>query len=231
MARRDTPLRRLKYRLLSRLPGQAGLNYARKLRKLDAPRAEAQMRAALEASAGGICIDLGANMGVHSRTMAARAGKVYAFEPDPWTAARLRENLSDLPNVEVIEAAAGPEAGTVHLYRTPDFDSDRETQSQSSSLLAEKRNIDREHAIDVEMVDFPAFLEGLEGEISVIKMDIEGAEVALMEALLDHPVLERIGHIFVETHESRIPELAPRTEALRARARGLSRPVINLDWK
>ena len=230
-ANRNTPLRRAKYSLMQHLPGELGLKYRRKLRKLFAPAAEAAFREALTGAAGKICVDLGANLGQHTRTMAAHAAKVYAFEPDPWTAAELRTRLADVPNVEVIEAAAGTEDGTFPLYRTSSFDADPVEQSQSSSLMAQKRNIDTDSAVDVKVIDFPAFLDALDGEIAVIKMDIEGAEVPLLEALFDHPVRKRIGHLFVETHESRIPDLLARTDALRARAEAMTQPRVNMDWK
>lgn len=230
-ANRNTWARRSKYRLFQHLPGALGLKYRRKLRKLSAPQAEAEFLAALRAAEGGVAIDLGANLGQHTRAMAKHAAKVYAFEPDPWTAGRLREALADLDNVEIIEAAAGITDGTVKLYRTAGFGADPETQSQSSSIVAEKRNIDTGHAVEVAVIDFPAFLQGLDRDIAVIKMDIEGAEVPLLEKLFDHPVKNRIGHLFVETHESRIPELLARTEALRARAGDMARPVVNMDWK
>jgi FkbM family methyltransferase len=230
-ATRNTPLRRAKYGLLQHLPGGLGLKYRRKLRKLHAPAAEAEFREALTGAAGQICIDLGANLGQHTRTMAAQAAKVYAFEPDPWTAAELRTRLADVSNVEVIEAAAGTEDGTFPLYRTASFDADPAEQSQSSSLMAQKRNIDTSNAIDVRVIDFPAFLESLDADIAVIKMDIEGAEVPLLEALFDHPVKNRIGHLFVETHESRIPDLLARTDALRSRAAAMTQPRVNMDWK
>ncbi len=231
MAIRDSLLRRLKLRLFQNLPGDTGLRYRRKYIRLFSHEAETQMDEAIRAAAGGICIDLGANIGRCSRKMAAHAGRVYAFEPDPWTAAQLRENLADLANVEVIEAAASTEAGTVQLYRSAGFEEDPDFQSLSSSIVAQKRNIDTSVAIDVPQIDFTAFLEGLDTDIAIIKMDIEGAEVAVMEKLLDHPVLHRIGHIFVETHESRVPELARRSEALRKRSKTIARPVINMDWK
>ncbi|WP_439523102.1 FkbM family methyltransferase [Marivita sp.] len=231
-ANRNTPLRRAKYGLLQHLPGALGLKYRRKLRKIvDTPVAEAAFRAALTSATGQICIDLGANLGQHARHMAEHAAKVYAFEPDPWTAAELRKRLADVANVEVIEAAAGTEDGTFPLYRTASFDADPEEQSQSSSLMAEKRNVDASSAIDVKVIDFPAFLESLDSEIAVIKMDIEGAEVPLLEVLFDHPVKSRIGHLFVETHESRLPDLLARTNALRDRAAQMTHPVVNMDWK
>lgn len=230
MALRNTAVRRAKYRLLGHLPGPRGLYYRRKYLRLFAPAAEAAFRAALAGAKGRTCIDLGANLGTHARRMAAVAARVYAFEPDPWTAARLRENLSDLENVEVIEAAAGTKDGTIQLYRAPGFDDDPAAQSLSSSVMAGKQNIDTAQPIDVRVIDFAAFLRDLNRDIAVLKIDIEGAEVPLLEHLLDDPVLARIGHIFVETHESRVPDLAPRSEALRRRARKIAHPVINMDW-
>ena len=230
-ANRHTPLRRAKYGLMQHLPGALGLKYRRKLRKLSAPAAEAEFREALTEAAGKICIDLGANLGQHTRTMAAHAAKVYAFEPDPWTAAELRTRLADLTNVDVIEAAAGTEDGTFPLYRTAGFEADPVEQSQSSSLMAQKRNIDIDSSVEVRVMDFAAFLQSLDADIAVIKMDIEGAEVPLLEALFDHPVKNRIGHLFVETHESRIPDLLARTDALRDRAARMAQPRVNMDWK
>lgn len=228
--RKDTAFRRLKYRLLQHLPGQRGLRYRRRYLRLFAPQAQAQFDRAVAGATGRICIDLGANLGVHTRTLAAQASRVYAFEPDPWTAARLRENIADLPNVDVITAAAGTENGTLSLYRSAEFATDPEAASLSSSIMAAKRNVDTDNAIPVPVVDFIAFLRDLDTDIAVIKIDIEGAEVPLLEKLLDDPVLARIDHIFVETHESRIPDLAPRSEALRRRAAKLTHPKINMNW-
>ena len=90
----------------------------------------------------------------------------------------------------------------------------------------------RESAIEVRQIDFVAFLADLDEDIGVLKVDIEGAEVDLLEALLDRPdILRRIDHIFVETHENAIPEHRPRVKALRERKLRLSQPPsIDLDW-
>ncbi|SEK74359.1 methyltransferase, FkbM family [Roseivivax marinus] len=223
--------RRLRYRCLAHLPGPRGLHYRTKYRKTLTPLAEAAFEAALARVEGRACIDLGANLGTVSRRMALTAGRVYAFEPDPWTATELRTRVADLPNVEVIEAVAGSEAGTVTLYRRTGFDTDREKLSQGASTLADKRNVDPDCAIEVPQVDFPAFLEALDAPVAILKMDIEGAEVALLEALFDRPAFARIDHVFVETHEDRLPALAARTEALRRRAARTDRPHIDMNWR
>jgi hypothetical protein len=98
-------------------------------------------------------------------------------------------------------------------------------------VLSEKRNVDASAPLEVQEVDFARWLGDLDAEVAVVKIDIEGAEVALLERLFDAPAFARVGHVFVETHESRLPHLAARTEALRARAAGMTRPVVNMDWK
>lgn len=226
-----SPLRLAKYRLLSHVPGRIGLKYASKLRMRFLPEVQEAYRAALRGADGKICIDLGANLGEHTREMAGVAAKVYAFEPDPWSAEELRKRVADLDNVEVVEAAAGTEDGTIQIYRTADFDDAPEKRSLSTSTIADKLNVDESAALEVKQVDFARFLRDLDADVALIKIDIEGAEVALLESLLDDPALNRVGHIFVETHESRIPALAARTMSLRERVAGMTTPVINMDWK
>ena len=70
------------------------------------------------------CIDLGANIGKYTRKMAREAKEVIAFEPDPWAYAALQQNVTDLDNVKVENAAAGINERTVLLFRHADFEND-----------------------------------------------------------------------------------------------------------
>lgn len=227
----DTRFNRVRYGLLRHLPGRRGARYAEKYAHFMKNDAEADFARALTKLSGTTCIDLGANVGRHTTVLAAHCARVLAFEPDPWTAARLRENVAHLDNVEVIEAAAGVAEGTIPMYRAKAYEADPEKYSESTSAFAEKTNVDPGKRIDVRQVDFPAFLDALEGPIGVLKIDIEGAEVALLEALFDHPAFGKVAWVFCETHESRLPDLAARTESLRTRAKSVARPVVNLDWR
>ncbi len=74
-------------------------------------------------------------------------------------------------------------------------------------------------------------MEALDEDIGILKIDIEGAEVDLLEVLFERPdFLTRIDFIFAETHEARIPGHKERVEALRKRARMIEGTRINLYW-
>lgn len=57
-------------------------------------------------------------------------------------------------------------------------------------------------------MDFCKFLAGLNIDVAVIKMDIAGAEVELMERMLDDPVAARIAAIFIAIYERKSSHLA-----------------------
>lgn len=218
----------LKFGALRHLPGEKGRRYNRKYLEL---LASAEFEEAIRRCEGLTCIDLGANVGEVTRKMASGTRRVVAFEPDPWAFAALHRNVGDLDNVQIENAAAGTSGGTVLLYRCAGFDDDPAFNSQSSSVVAGKSNVTQEDAIEVRQIDFIGYLEDLDEDIGVLKMDIEGAEIDLLEALFDRPgILKRIGYIFAETHEARIPGHEPRVTALRERARSMTQPRVNLYW-
>lgn len=217
-----------RYNLLRRLPGEWGSYYERKFMGL---YAKAAFDEALLRSEGKTCIDLGANIGLYTRKMAIKAKEVIAFEPDPWACAELRAGVADLDNVTIVEAAAGACEKKILLYRHPRFRNSPASYSISSSIIADKRGNSQENAVEVRQLDFIRYLEGLDEEVGVLKIDIEGAEVDLLESLLDRPdVLERINHIFAETHENIFPAHKTRVNALYEKARSIESPYINLSW-
>lgn len=223
--------RRRRYWVLSHLPGRRGARYLKKWSKTRRPEVEAAFDRALEGARGRVCIDLGANVGEFTVRMAECAAKVYAFEPDPWTAARLREAVAGRENVEVIEAAAGVAEGRMPFYRSARFRTDPGKGALATTLLPDKANVEGTASGEVAVIDFCAFLERLDTDVWLLKIDIEGGEVALLEALLDRPaLLRRIGHVFVETHETQVPALAARSRALRRRVARLGRPAVDMDW-
>lgn len=217
-----------RYNLLRRLPGNWGRYYQRKFMGLQTMAAFGD---ALRRSEGMTCIDLGANVGVYTRQMALGAKQVIAFEPDPWACAELRANLAEFDNVRIENAAAGACEKKALLYRHPRFESDPAMYSESSSVIGGKIGVSKEGAVEVQQIDFIRYIEDIDEDIGVLKIDIEGAEVELLESLFERPdVLARIDHIFAETHENGIPSHKPRVSALYEKTQKMKRPYINLDW-
>ncbi len=220
------------YRVLRHLPGRPGAIFRNRYsRKLERDAAREEFQRAIRRIDGTVCIDLGANVGKYTRLLAARARHVIAFEPDPWTCARLRENVAGLDNVQVENAAVGTSDGVTLLYRHRRFDGNRAFRSQSSSTLSTSRRVDTDSPLEVRLVDFVKYLEGLGDTIGILKIDIEGAEIELLETLFDRPdLLGRMDYIFAETHERFHASYVPRVARLRERAELIHRPVINLGW-
>jgi len=225
-------LRLAAFGALSHLPGAAGewatvrlLRRKRKARRAATLAAFDRVLAGL--GEGSVCLDLGANVGTVTERMAATGAHVHAFEPDPWAHERLVARVGALPNVTLHRAAVGLEAGEVHLNRAEGFDADPATLSEGSTLMA---GAGGGETVAVEQIDLRAFLRGLDRPVDLVKMDIEGAELALLEALLDAPERELLRDVFVETHEIQYPALRPRYAALRERVAAMETPRIDLDW-
>ncbi|PWJ18316.1 FkbM family methyltransferase [Jannaschia seohaensis] len=210
-------------------PGALGHFFDRKLRKRWRRRHAGAFDAVLATMGpGDVAVDLGANVGAVTRRLAATGATVHAYEPDPETFATLAANIADLPNVHAHQAAAGAQAAILTLNRSPHLAKNPGKYSQSASLV---HDLGGTGGVEVEVIDFPTFLAGLDRDIALVKIDIEGAEWDLLDALRAHPVLARIDALFVETHERHdYPRLLPRLQALQAWAESIDRPYVNLFW-
>jgi FkbM family methyltransferase len=188
-------------------------------------------RAAAALLPGDIAIDCGANIGKFTRILAAGGARVYAFEPNPTAFAELQKNTADLPNVTLFNAATTTAPGTVRLYLHKRAKQDPLLHSVSSSLLSAKSNINPDDFCDVDSVVLSDFIEELGAPVKLLKMDVEGAEVELLNQLLDRGLHKQIVQGFVEVHDRRVKALAEPTRALRQRLLQLRAEHITLDWR
>jgi FkbM family methyltransferase len=180
---------------------------------------------------GDVAIDCGANVGEFTEKMARTGATVYAFEPDPYCVEILREKFSNSPNVKVYASAVGDEDLEIYLYRAAGFDKDPIKLSKSSSVFANKRNINTIAAIPIQQIDFIKFVRDIPNSVSLLKMDIEDAEVAIMAKLFETGQISRINRCFVETHEEVIPELSHQVREIQKQADKLGSNQINLQWR
>ncbi|MCY3778909.1 MAG: FkbM family methyltransferase [Chloroflexi bacterium] len=148
---------------------------------------------------GSVALDVGAHVGYYSRLLAERAGadgRVIAFEPHPRTFDVLRRNVGRLPNVTALRLAAAESEGHAELY-------DYLMMSASGSLhydeglahqqrarmgagdLSPRREagfeMERYGVRTVAIDDCLAELGA--GRVDLVKMDIEGAELAALRGM------------------------------------------------
>ena len=117
------------------------------------------------------------------------------------------------------------------LYPHVNYALDPERFSSRSSLIAEKRNVDESGGVQVAVIDLVAFIERLGRPVKLLKVDIEDAEYALLNGLIDRGMMDRIEAVFVETHAHAIPSLQPVDKALRQRIADLGLGgKIDLNW-
>jgi FkbM family methyltransferase len=142
-------------------------------------------------SPGDRCVDVGANIGVHTVRLAKLAGdqgEVIAIEPDAELAQRARRNImiNEISNTRVVVAAATETAcDSLQLYRPSAGD----TNKARASLL--------EHSyLTGEAAAVPGVtLDGIcGGPVRLIKIDVEGYEMPVVAGAAatiarDHPAV------------------------------------------
>ncbi|MEP7022788.1 MAG: FkbM family methyltransferase [Actinomycetota bacterium] len=126
---------------------------------------------------GDRCIDVGANVGVHSTRLAKLAGpggEVIAIEPNPEVAARASRNfaLNRLANVRLVRSAASDQAGgSITLYRAG---AEKKNRAQSS-VLPLSYLTGTATQVPVTRVD-----DLVSGPVALMKIDVEGHEEAVV---------------------------------------------------
>jgi FkbM family methyltransferase len=178
---------------------------------------------------GALVLDCGANIGKVTMAFRRVGARVHAFEPDPHAQTRFRAHFAGDPGVTLHPVGVGAEPGRFTLHRTRDFASNPDRASIASSLFVHDQHGDSD-AVEVEVIDLLAFIRGLDRKVDLLKMDIEGAEVAILERMFDEGLHRDIGHVYVETHERFSPDLAARTAALRERIAREKIGNVDLDW-
>ena len=187
----------------------------------------------LSIAAGDLVVDCGASVGDVSEVLAELGAEVHAFEPNPVAFARLAARFEASPTVNCYQQAVSTENGSATFYPHESLVEDPTAidTANGSSLLAFKSNVRTDHGYTVETIDLAAFIKGLGRPVRLLKIDIEGAEIEVVNRLIDERVLDDVEQVLVETHERKITELLDSTEALRERIgkEGLS-DKISLDW-
>lgn len=147
-------------------------------------------------------LDCGSNIGMSVlffKQLYPRS-RIIAFEPDRRTFEVLQTNVRDnrLENVELHNQAISPSEGSIDFFSDP---------SHPGSLMmstARERFSGRE--VDSQRVEAVRLSPFIQEEVDLLKMDIEGAEGAVMLELAESGKLRWIKQIFLEYHHHLNPE-------------------------
>lgn len=185
-----------------------------------------------ELEAGDVVIDCGANIGNVTDFFQKLGAKVTSFEPNPDAFKVLKNRFENNANVDCVNKGVGSssDAGMKKLFLHESSNSDPLTYSTGCSIVGDKVNVDNENFIDTEIIDMGLFIKNLDAPVKVLKIDIEGAEVSLLNDLADKGLLRSIPYVFVETHEKKVPSLVEPTRLLRERLEKEGYDNVNLNW-
>ncbi|GAB4355465.1 MAG: hypothetical protein Kow006_21810 [Gammaproteobacteria bacterium] len=165
----------------------------------------------------GVILDCGANRGDFASWVADAFPHVtvYAFEPDP----RLFPKLPKRPNVTYVEAAVTGNGEPVELWMG---------EERCSSISSHQRHI--EQSIVVNSITLEKFCEekGI-GRIDLIKLDIERAELEVLEEA-NPEFLSRVGQITVEFHDFLWKEDVGRIGRCVRRMRRIGFQCFQMSW-
>jgi FkbM family methyltransferase len=176
-----------------------------------------------------ILIDCGANVGDVTSAFARTGAKVYAFEPSPVSYAIVKKRFSATPNVTIFNKGVMDKHCYLSLATPVAHDKFDDVDSTVSASFVND-NLPPSSLTSVECVDLSAFIRSV-GNIRLLKLDIEGAEIQVLNSLLDTGAIEQVDLIVVETHEHQIPSLAKKTEELRQRIGASTFAArVRLDW-
>ena len=180
---------------------------------------------------GSLVIDCGANIGDITGLFLGRGAQVICFEPDPMAFSALLKRFGDNPRIRLINSAVSDQNGKASFYLHKDRrDGGGEEYTVSSSLLREKKNVDAQKGIVVQLTDLSEYVSALGRKVDVLKLDVEGAEISILKKMIREGTYAGIGLMLVETHETKIPghdrEVADIRELIREK--GISN--IGLNW-
>ncbi|MCR4328922.1 MAG: FkbM family methyltransferase [Candidatus Roizmanbacteria bacterium] len=157
-------------------------------------------------------LDIGANIGTYTVWSAKYVNHVYAFEPSPTIRERLNKNieLNHLNNVTVVDKAVSDTNGESCFFTNL-----RPDNMGVGKIFRAGYEREEELKIVVETITLDSFFEKyvMEG-VGVIKIDVEGAELKVIEGGVDVLSKDKAPTLLIEVHPQELEMLGDSQVAL-----------------
>jgi FkbM family methyltransferase len=173
------------------------------------------LRSPLDAAS--VVVDCGVNRGSFSRWIAENVGcTIHGFEPDP----RFYERLPRLAGAQFHNLAVSHRAGLTTFNLG---------EALCSSLHFREEGAGQR--VEVETVTLPEFLakQGVE-RVDLLKLDIEGAELPVLEHTDGAFFRDRVAQLTVEFHDHKDPGAIPTIRRVIERLEGLGFLVVPFTY-
>jgi len=151
-------------------------------------------------------VDAGANIGYHSLTAArsvGSSGSVFAFEPEKKNVDLLKKNvaLNNYENVSIIEKALSNKTSKTKLFI--------DKANFGAHSIMKSRSFMRK-ALEIETITLDKFFSNSPKNIDLLKIDVEGAEILVLEGaekILDQDKLKIIFEIspYISVEDKKAP--------------------------
>jgi len=133
---------------------------------------------------GDTFLDIGANLGYYTLIAAkivGNEGKVFAFEPESNNFALLKRNveMNGFKNIVLVNKAISNKSGKAKLF----LSKERNVFGGHSLYNNEWLNAKENDFVTVDIITLDEFFKDYDGDIDIIKMDIEGAEGLALQGM------------------------------------------------
>ena len=178
-----------------------------------------------------VLIDCGANIGAITSKLARTGARVYAFEPNPLCFSVLSRRFSLTPNVTCLNKGVMDRKCTLELVTPNAHEKWDEFDTSTGSTVMLNQLPAGTSKTSIECIDLSEFIFSLNQRVRFLKLDIEGAEICVIDGLIDTKATDRVDLIVVETHERQLPFLREQTDRMKQRISesGLQ-GKFRLDW-
>ena len=142
---------------------------------------------------GETAVDIGANHGGYTSFFASSvgaAGNVYCVEMFPFTFSYLRNRFSKYKNISLINMAVSNKEGTESMYAG--------NSTETANIMGYGNSIDPVFKVgEVKSIKLDTLLKN-EQEIALIKIDVEGAELKVLEGMRE--ISSKTKALLIECH-------------------------------